>query len=81
MGCGRTKSPLENCADKEYLEFTQEELKQSFGDRTTEIDFVKKSYKEKMQGYGLFHRRYYVKHIKCEKERMDAPKTFDAKYQ
>jgi len=68
LGCGWFKSPLENCAD---IGFTV-----TGNTKDYVREFLKKSYKEKMQGghYAYWHRQ-------CEQLRMDAPKTFDAKYQ
>jgi len=128
LGCGGTKSPLENCADEgisrkydgifqkkkfwnwfgEILkpldkkesdlkrrEMTEEEfalvvlharLAQAQAEKKLVVgtgftleetyDFLKKSYKEKMQNDD-----YWYYHRDCEEDREDAPKTFDAKYQ
>ena len=90
LGCGWFKSPMENCADERlnryqhdrellYNEDVIDTTDDAYFERSYGLpieEFLKKSYKKKMQNYS-----YEWQHRQCEKERVVAPKTFDAEYQ
>ena len=66
LGCGRNKSPLENCADEKWI--NQE--------ASSVAEFIKKPLKEKLETSYF----YIAHHQECEEERTDYPRTFDAQY-